>query len=166
MLVVGKLVGIVISSSMFGANLSIREYSSNIFNFKAFVDESTLEGVISYSDLIMYGFVATVFTLSVVKAVYLHSSHVKPVLVARLANKNLLALIQNSYEIYHSAFISLVFCWIGNIILLVNVFKGNTYIWIGIFCTITTIALTSILVQDVYKEIENIKRSPGKYQWI
>lgn len=159
-MVLGKLVGVLLTIWIFNIPFTLRDYFNNFYSLRFVVSEENLRTVTSYSDLIMYIFVAIFFSFNIVRAIYLHNSHVKPTLITRLANSNLLKLIQSSYEIYHSATIWLIFMWVSNILVLVNVFAGNTFSWIGILVT-----LTSILLSDVYREIENIKRKPGTYNW-
>lgn len=164
-MVLGKLLGALLTIWIFNIPFTIRDYFNNFYSLRFVVNEENLTAVSSYSDLIMYIIVAIFFSFTIVRAVYLHSSHVKPTLITRLANSNLLKLIQSSYEIYHSATVWLIFMWLSNVLVLVNVFAGNTFLWIGIVITLTSIVLTAILLSDVYKEIENIKRKPGTYNW-
>lgn len=164
-MIIGKFAGIILVIKLFNLPWSIKEYTNNIFSFSTVINAEDVTTVTSYSDLVMYFLIALFFTITIIRAVYLHSSHIKPTLVTRLANKNLLNVIQNSYEIYHSAVIWLLFTWISNVLILVNVAAGKTFGWIGLAATLTSIMLTVILLQDVYREVENIKHNPGQYEW-
>lgn len=164
-MIIGKFVGIVLTIQIFNLPWSIKEYTNNMFSLSTVVEAGDVNTVYSYSDLIMYFLIALFFTAVIIRAVYLHSSHIKPTLVAQLANKNLLSLIQNSYEIYHSAVIWLLFTWIANVIIIINALSGKTFGWVAIATTLTSVMLTIVLLQDVYREVENIKHNPGQYQW-
>lgn len=165
-LVAGKAFGVLFAARIFDIEITIREYSNSIVNLSPAVSAEDLNTITAYSDLIMYCFIAAYFSFVIVKAVFLHDTHAKPELVARLANQNLLKLIQNSYEIYHMATIALAFLWIANILILVNSFSGVTMEWIAVFSTLSSIGLTTALLQDVHREIQNIKNNPGQYKWV
>jgi hypothetical protein len=164
-MILGKLLGVVLATATLNIPFSIKEYADSIFSVRAVVRAEDLLSVTSYSDLIMFLTVALFLTFSVFRAVFLHSSHVKPTLVSRLANNNLLKLIRNSYEIYHYAVVWIIFTWVSNILIFINIYRGLTYSWIGITTLLFSILMTVVLLQDVYKEIENIKHKPGGYQW-
>lgn len=164
-LVAGKFLGLILTFQLFGIGWSLKQYAESFFSIGTSVRLEDLALATSYSDLFMYVFIALFFSFSVIRAVFFHASHVKPSLVIKLANKNLLNLIQSSYKVYNYAFVWLLFAWIGNILILVNVTRGTTYLWVGIVVTISSIVLSVILLEDLYKEIENIKNHPGKYKW-
>jgi len=165
-LLVGKAVGILLTSRLFGTSLSIREYSSSLFSVTPVVPAEDLKFITTFSDLFMYIGIATFFSYVVIKAVFFHNTHVKPKLVTALANQNLLKLVQNTYEIYHMGAIALIFTWMANAIIIVNALSGRTFPWLAIASLISAVSITAILLLDVYKEIENIKHKPGSYQWI
>ncbi len=166
LMVFGKFFGIFAISRIIGIEVNVREYTDSLLAVSPMVTEEELLIITSYSDLIMYAVVAGLFSIVVIRAVFFHDTHTKPTLVAKLANSNMLKLIQNSYEIYHSASIHLVFVWVATAIVIFNAVAGNTYAWIGILSVIGSIILTAILLLDVYKEIENIKNKPGSYNWV
>lgn len=148
-----------------GVDISIGEYSSSLISVSPVISEVQLLDISAFSDLIMYGAIAGYFSIVIVRAVYLHDSHVKPTLIAKLANTNMLKLIQSSYEIYHNASISIVFLWIANLIILFNSSRGYSYTWIVLLSLSSSLALTTVLIMDVYREIDNIKKKPGSYNW-
>ncbi len=164
-MVIGKFAGIIFAIQLFNIPISIKEYTNNIFSYGTALNFEDVSTITSYSDLIMFSLVALFFSATIIRAVYLHNTHIKPTLVVRLANRNLLSLVQNSYEIYHSTSIWLLFTWIANAVILVNAATGKTYGWIAIAASITSVLLTVILLQDVYREVENIKHNPGQYNW-
>ncbi len=164
-MVLGKFLGLLITIQIFNLPWSLKEYTNSFFTVGATLRSEDIATATSYSDLIMYMFLAIMFSILVIRAVYFHSTHVSPTLVAKLVDKNLLNLVKSSYDIYHSAFVWLVFSWIANILILINVFSSKTFLWVAIVCTTSSLILTTMLIQDVYKEIENIKKHPGEYVW-
>ena len=162
-MVLGKLAGVLFSIWFLNIPFTIRDYFSNFYSLRFVVREEDLQAVTSYSDLVMYSIVAIFFSSMIIRAVFFHQTHISPSMIMRLANKNLLKVVQNSYEIYHSATIWLLFLWISNIIILINVLAGNSFSWVGLLVTFSTLFLSVLLIQDVYREVENIRRKPGDY---
>ncbi|MEP7103964.1 MAG: hypothetical protein ABI721_04630 [Candidatus Dojkabacteria bacterium] len=165
-MIFGKFIGVAITIRLFNLPWTVGQVANSVFSNGNIIRPEDLQTVISYSDLIMYMLVAIGMAVALGRAIYLHNSHVKPSLVARLANYNLLSLITDSYDIYHSATVWLLFTWIANLIVIINVISKQSFPGIAILVTIISIASTLILFQDIYKEIENIKTKPGKYQWV
>lgn len=164
-LVLGKVLGVYVVGIMFNIDVSMRRYSDSIFSYAPEVSNSEIQVVSSYSDLIMFSVIAVIFSAILIRAVFLHSSHIKPTLVTKLANKNLVNLIYSSYDIYHAGAITLIFTWAATILTFANVVTEQTYAWVGIATFIASIVMTVLLLQDVYREIENIKKNPGSYEW-
>jgi len=165
-LVISKAIGVLIFSSVLDQTFSIREYFSNIVNNSNTLPSNIVEQVSSYSDLLMFASIATFFTIVILRSIFLHDTHVKPTLVANLAQKNLISLIKSSYEIYHMGAVAILFTWISVLSIWLNILNDLTYLWVGLSVTIAAIILTTLLIQDVYKEIENIRTKPGSYDWI
>lgn len=166
LLIIGKIAGIFVSIRLFDIPLTTKEYANQLFSPVVVSNPLHLLQVTSFSDLTMFVVIATYFSIALIRAIYLHNTHVKPPLVAKLVKYNLLSLVQNSYELYHNAFVSLIFTWIATILIVVNVLNSQTYGWIAISSSLVTFALTLGLFYDVYREIEQIRKSPGKYEWI
>jgi len=164
-MIASKFVGILLSIKILNIPWSIKDYTNSILTVTTFLRKEDISTVTSYSDLAMYFALASLLTFNIVKAVYLHNTHLRPNLILQLARRNLLSLITGSYEIYHSCTVWITFTWIANILILINVLTERTYIWIGLICTISTLVLTWVLAQDVYREIDNIRKHPGEYSW-
>ncbi len=165
LMILSKFLGLIIVAKLTNLPWSIKEYSSNLFSIGNALDIEQVRVLTSYSDMIMFITVALGLSMVIIRAIYLHNTHVKPTLVTRLADKNLLSLITTSYEVYHFAFAWLTFTVLANIIILINAIQGTSYIWVAVIATIFTSGLVVILLQDIYREMENIKKHPSKYQW-
>lgn len=165
-MIFGKFIGVAITLRLFNLPWSVGQVANSVFSNGNIIRADDLKTVISFSDLIMYLTVALGMVVILIRAIYLHNSHVKPSLVARLANYNLLSIIRDSYDVYHSAAVWLIFTWVANTVLIINALSGQTYSWVAAVATLISIVSTVVLFQDVYKEIENIKRKPSDYQWV
>ncbi len=163
LLVVSKFLGILLVAQIFSIDLYIEQNTNNILSFQTILSSQDIITVTSYSDLLMFGLIALGFTLNLIIAIFLHNSHINPITLMKLSDRNLLNLVKSSYEIYHSASIWLLFLWISTIIILGNVLNHVVYPWIGNLVILVTLVLTTIFLQDVYKEIENIKKHPKDY---
>ncbi|MEO6728298.1 MAG: hypothetical protein ABIM99_00080 [Candidatus Dojkabacteria bacterium] len=165
-MIFGKFIGVAITLRLFNLPWTVGQVANSVFSNGNIIRAEDLQTVISYSDLIMYLVVALGMAIVLVRAIYLHNSHVRPTLVARLANYNLLSLVSDSYDVYHSAAIWLIFTWVTNTIVIINTLSGQTLSWVAAVATVISLIATVFLFQDVYKEIENIKRKPSDYQWV
>jgi hypothetical protein len=151
---VGKFLGLIITVNIFKLPWSLQQIPNNFFSVRpAFLPEDIILAS-SYSDLIMYSFLAFCFTAILIQATHFHDTHIQPKLLVKLVNNNLSGLVKSSFNIYHNAAIWLIISWIAVIIIWVDVVVGKTYLWVGITSLIANALFTSILLQDVYKEIE------------
>lgn len=164
-LICGKVAGLAITNTLFNLTWDIQSDPNNFFSIKI-VYNSLQDQMIatSYSNLIMFLVVTLGFMLVLFRALYLHSSHISPRTIARLATNNLLDLVQDSFEIYHSASVWLISTWIGLFAVLSNVLMGRAYIWTAVFTVTCALIATTILLRDVSREIHIAKKNIGKEQ--
>jgi len=153
LLIFGKFIGVIFISSLFSTELGIANVGNSLLSFSPVVLQEDLITVSSYSDLFMYAFVSIGFTIETIRAVYFHDSHVNVVAVTKLAKMNLLSMIKSSYEVYHSGVTWFIFTWIANLVTILNVLLGRTYIWIGVVTTIYSMILSVALYRDIIEEI-------------
>jgi len=165
-LILGKFFGIALTIQIFNLPVILKDYIDQIFSPKGYyLEESGVLVLSSYSDLFMYIFVAIGLSFAIIRVSFFSTAKVQPFLVAKLSRFNLLGLIKSTYETYQNAAIWLFFTWVCNIIILINTINQTTFVWVGISVTLASITFTTIILQDVYKEIENIRKHPGKYKW-
>jgi hypothetical protein len=164
-IVSSKAIGVFVVSRLYGVNISLREFINSIDKFQPAISQAKVVQINTFSDLIMYISIATIFSIVLVRAVFFHNSHVKPTLVSRLIEKNMFHLIKNSYEIYHEGAVALGLLWLTNIVILINYSLGRTEFLVLALASITTVILSLIFFSDVHREIENIKTKPGEYKW-
>ena len=162
-MLVSKFVGIFLIIRFFNLDWVVQQTPNSFLSFQTVLSSQNVVLVTSYSDLIMFAAIALGFTINILRAVFFHNSHISPQLLNRLASKNLMSLIKNSYEIYHAASVWLFFLWISVAIVLTNALNNAIYSWVGISTVLVSILLTIIFFQDVYREVEYAKQHPGKY---
>lgn len=107
----------------------------------------------NYSNLIMFIIIASGTLFIILKAHFLHSSHIKPSIHQKLAKFNLEKMVSSSYHIYHQAIIWLVFLWLTTAFLAISYIENNTYPQIFFLAVFITINFTWIFSLDVQKEI-------------
>ena len=118
---------------------------------------ATLQGYITaenYSNLAMFAVVAAGAIIVILKAHFLHESHIHPKLHARLIALNLERLVQSSYHLYHQAAIWLIFLWLTCGFLTLSSIAKITYPQITIAAFLVTANLSWVFVLDLEKEIE------------
>lgn len=163
LMVVSKFIGILLTIQLFNISWTVQETPNNVFAFQTILSSQDALLVTSYSDLFMFTVLAFGFTVHILRAVFLHKSHVSLDLLTRLAHKDLLNLLKSSYEIYHGASVWLLFMWVTSILVLSNVINNFVFSWIGPVVLLVSTLLTIVFLQDVYRELEYLRQHPGKY---
>ncbi len=161
LLVIGKLVGLMLTINLFDLPWSLKELPGGILSVRPALMPDDVVTASSYSDLIMYLIIAIGFTFVLIQATHFHETHINPRLLIKLSSNNLTGLVKSSYDIYHTATIWLIFIWISCGIIWLNVLTGKTLSWVAIATLVANIIFTTILLQDVYREIETSKRNLG-----
>jgi hypothetical protein len=112
----------------------------------------------NYSNLAMFilASVGTIFVIT--RAHFLHTSHISPVLQAKLARLNLDLFIASSYRLYHQAAIWITFLWLTTAFLMLSTIFNITYPQISVVAFIVAANLSWFLALDIEKEVE-IQRS-------
>ena len=118
---------------------------------------ATLQGYITaenYSNLAMFVAVSAGAIIVILKAHFLHESHISPRLHARLISLNLERLAQSSYHLYHQATIWLVFLWLTFGFLTLSSIAKITYPQITIAAFLVAANLSWVFALDIEKEVE------------
>lgn len=164
LMVVSKFIGLVATIAIFKLPWTIQQVSTDLLSVRPAVFMEDLTTASTYSDLIMYLIMAIAFSVVIVQATHFHDTHIHPRLLVRLSNNNLLGLVKSSYDIYHSASMWLVFIWLTAGVVWIDIVLNKTLLWVGILTIIANIVFTSLLLQDVYREISISRRNLGKHQ--
>jgi hypothetical protein len=145
LLVVGKLIGLFATIQIFQLPWTLQEIPGSFFSVSpAFLADDVIVAS-SYSDLIMYFLIAFGFSFVLIQATHFHDTHIKPRLLVKLVNNNLMGLVRSSFDIYHSATIWTIFLWMTQLLIWVNIAAGKTYLWIGLVTLAANVVLTAIL---------------------
>lgn len=162
-MICGKVLGLWFANTVFSLDWTISTDANNFFSVK--VEYATLAQQIvatSYSNLIMFIVVFIGFIIVLIRALFLHTSHISPKMLAKLATNNLLHLIGDSFEVYHRASVWLVIMWLAFLATIVNVIIGTAYTWVGLVTLMCTFISTIVLLRDVAKEIDIAKNNLPK----
>lgn len=151
LLIVAKVFGILISAYFLKLNYTV---AISIFPKVSFNSLAGYKLAENYSNLIMFTAVAVGMLIILVRAHYLHDTHIKPQTQQKLAKANLENIIITSYSLYHKATIWLTFLWLTVAFLLISTALKITYIPITIVAVIVAINFSWIMAKDVQNEIE------------
>lgn len=160
LLILAKLAGIFLVAALFSVNIQVNVLADALLSFETVVNAGDLPLISSYSDLFAFSIMSFGLAFILISAVYFHDSHIKVSTVNKLAKFDLLHLIKGSFELYHSGIVWLIFLWLANLLILINVIKQSTYLWILLVTVIFSISLTVIFFRDLFQEIELVKKNP------
>lgn len=154
-LIVGKMLGLFLTISIFDLPFTLR--SGSIAKILPSVQFTNLTDYIlaeNYSNLLMLASVVlgTIFVL--IRAHYLHESHIHPALHAKLVSLNLESLVAPSYHLYHQAAIWLTFLWLTVAFLAISTAFKITYVQISALAFIIAANFSWVFVLDIEKEVE------------
>ncbi|KKR86029.1 MAG: hypothetical protein UU34_C0023G0009 [Candidatus Curtissbacteria bacterium GW2011_GWA1_41_11] len=155
LLILVKGIGLFATVVFFNLPFTL-EYRS-IFGLLPSFRFATLQGYITaenYSNLAMFAAVTAGAIIVILKAHFLHESHIHPKLHARLIALNLERLVQSSYHLYHQAAIWLIFLWLTFGFLTLSSVAKITYPQITIAAFLVVANLSWIFALDLEKEIE------------
>ncbi len=164
LMVVSKFIGLFLTATLFKIEVDVSSAAENILSIRPVVASVGLTVLSTYSDLIMYLLVASGFTFILVQATQFHDTHINPRLLVKLNKHNLTGLVQSSFRIYHSAAIWAVVLWITTCLIWINAISGASELWVAIASTVASIIFSTLMIQDVYREIELGQRQIGKKQ--
>jgi hypothetical protein len=161
LLVLGKFIGLVFVIQVFQLPWTLESVPDSLFSVQTVLQSEDVIIASTYSDLIAFIFVSIGFSFILIQATHFHESHITPNTLMKLSSNNLMGLVKSSFDLYHSAALWLIFVWLASGLVWINVLLSRTEAWVGIICTISVIIFTSILLQDVYKEINFGRKDLG-----
>lgn len=161
LMVIGKIAGLFLSVVAFNVPWTIKQISDTFFSIRPAVSAEDILTVGTYSDIFMYIALGIGFSFILLQATRFHESHIQPRTLIRLSNSNLLGLVKSSFDIYHVASIWLIFLWMSLIVVLIDIVMSKTEIWVGLVCLIGNVIFTTVLLQDVYNEIDLSRKNLG-----
>lgn len=159
LLIVGKVLGLWIAVNFFELEWGLETIPNNFFSVRPIFFSKDIILASTYSDIVMFIVIVIGYSAVLIQALIFHNSHISPVVVAKLANYNLLGLVKSTFEIYHKAAIWSIFLWLSNILILINVLTSKTEVWVLVFSISVSLILSIFLLKDVANEIELSKKS-------
>lgn len=154
-LVAAKMVGLYLSSLIFHLQFQIKSNALlGVLPGVSFTNITDYVQAENYSNVSMFAVAALGTLLVIIRAHFLHSSHIHPKLHARLVRLNLENLIAPSYHLYHQAVIWLIFLWLSVGFLTLSSVSGVTYPQISIVAFVIAANFSWIFAIDVEKEVE------------
>lgn len=161
LMVVGKVLGLLLTVNLFGLPWTVTQVQGTLNTIRPVVLASDLITANTYSDLAMFATLAIGFTFVLFQATHFHDTHISPRMLMRLSNHNLMGLMKSSFDIYHSASIWLIFLWVSFFVVVINTALGKTMLWVALATFVANAIFTTLLLQDVYKEIDLTRKTLG-----
>lgn len=150
LLVIVKVVGVLAAAYFLKLNY---EVSISVFPKVSF---ATLQDYVlaeNYSNLAMFTVAATGSLVVLIRAHFLHETHVSPKIQQKLARLNLENIVKPSYHLYHQAAIWLTFVWLTTGFLIISTVTKITYMPITIIAFLIAINFSWIMARDIEMEL-------------
>jgi hypothetical protein len=106
-----------------------------------------------YSNLFMYSIVLVGFSWILIKAHFLHDTHLPPRFAGKLARLKLWSFVQTTFEIYHQAVVWLSFLWLTTLVIFIYTLAGGSAVVFLIPLALSS-AATFLYTKDVEVEIK------------
>lgn len=164
-MVLGKFLGMILVLWIFQIPWTLEQASQNVgmFGITPGIEAADVITASTYSDIFLYTIMAVGFSLVLFRVTVLSTHRITPKMLVRLSNANLLGLVKSSYDLYHQASVWTLFLWVTALTIIVNVALGKTEPWVALAAIAANILFTSLILQDVYKEIEGGRKNLGKH---
>jgi hypothetical protein len=154
-LVVGaKIGGVLLVTKIF--NLDFALVRSSFFNLPlvGYYNSSSLTVVNTVSSVAMVLMITLGLGWVLIKAHHFHASHIHPKVAAKLNQKGLESLIQDSFEIYHQALVWLALLWFTFFLSLIQFYYGVFDLWAILTLLAAGIILSTIFIWDIKREVD------------
>lgn len=155
LLIAAKAIGVMVVNLSFGFDWTIDTVFKSILTpMLIYSSQEEALAVASYSNLIMYIAVFIGMSTVIVKAFYLHDTHIRPQTVLKLAKMDLLNMVQSSLQLFHQSLIWFAFQLLTTLFIVANYLQGITYGWIAVATIVTTLVTFWMLIKDIDLELE------------
>lgn len=150
LILTAKVVGLVAANYWYDLSW---DGTANLFPLLEYRSEEAYVMANTVSNLFVGLTILVGFLGMLIKAHWLHGSHISPKLSSTLVQKQLTGLIVGSWELYHQAVVWLAYLWIALILFSWQALFGVSPWWLAISGAIVALILTWLLIADVEKEI-------------
>ena len=116
----------------------------------------------SYSSIFMFSVVFIGLLWVIIRASFLHSTHITPGLSSKLAERKLNFLVVNSFGVFSKAAVWLSYTWLTTAIVFVQRGYGLIFPWVFYITLAVSVVATIFLILDIEKDVveneNNLKR--------
>lgn len=151
-LLTAKVVGAVVVSRYFGLAWDFTPQGLTYFSSASYLRAN------SYSSLLMFLAVMAGLVWVLVKAHWLHETHISPMLASRLSTWGWKSYLKTTVEIYSEATVWFSYAWLTALVLLVQSYFQLCYSWVAGVTLALTLAFTVFFVWDVERELQATAR--------
>lgn len=146
-----KILGLLVIVWLFG--LSWQVSPDTTLPAISFGSKGELLKANSYSNLIMFGIVATGLLWILVRAHTFHDTHISPSMALKLLSWGATGLLINTFEAYSQAIVWFSYLWLTFFLIVLHTIFTLSFAWVAIVCFVLSVFLTWLFVVDVEREI-------------
>jgi hypothetical protein len=125
----------------------------SVFPTILFEDINATMFVSTYSTLAMYLFAILGLIWVLLRAYYLHDTHISPRTVLQLLSMNASWLISASHDLYHKGLVWLSYVWLITGLIGIHTILGLNALWLLVVGIIVSTLVTWLFIADVEREI-------------
>jgi len=164
LMIVGKFLGIFVTSVLYDLQFNIDNDISGIFSVQIyFTDSETTLFVNSMSNLTMILFLLLPIIYFIIKTYLYAATHNNPKTIIKMTRLNLLNWITKKDTSFLKTFIWCAFLWLATAITITHSIQGNTYQWIAITSGVIAFLVTLFTINTFELETDKIYPIEKKY---
>ena len=164
LMIVGKFLGIFVTSVLYDLQFNIDNDISGIFSVQIyFTDSETTLFVNSMSNLTMILFLLLPIIYFIIKTYLYAATHNNPKTIIKMTRLNLLNWITKKDTSFLKTFIWCAFLWLATAITITHSIQGNTYQWIAITSGVIAFLVTLFTIKTFELETDKIYPIENKY---
>jgi len=164
LMIVGKFLGIFVTSVLYDLQFNIDNDISGIFSVQIyFTDSETTLFVNSMSNLTMILFLLLPIIYFIIKTYLYAATHNNPKTIIKMTRLNLLNWITKKDTSFLKTFIWCAFLWLATAITITHSIQGNTYQWIAITSGVIAFLVTLFTIKTFELETDKIYPIEKKY---
>lgn len=164
LMIVGKFLGIFVTSVLYDLQFNIDNDISGIFSVQIyFTDSETTLFVNSISNLTMVLLLLLPIIYFIIKTYLYTAAHNNPKTIIKMTRLNLLNWITKKDTSFLKTFIWCAFLWLATAITITHSIQGNTYTWVAITAGIMALLVTLFTIKTFELETDKIYPIEKKY---
>ncbi|HOT61143.1 MAG TPA: hypothetical protein PKW94_02530 [Candidatus Dojkabacteria bacterium] len=164
LMIVGKFLGIFVTSVLYDLQFNIDNDISGIFSVQIyFTDSETTLFVNSMSNLTMILSLLLPILYFIIKTYLYTEAHNNPKTIIKMTKLNLLNWITKKDTSFLKTFIWCAFLWLATAITITHSIQGNTYPWIAITSGVIAFLVTLFTIKTFELETDKIYPIEKKY---